>query len=289
MSDRRAIGHSPLESLISCGLQAVSSLRLLIRRSLVRAQVGEPKNGYESRGRVASRGPLPFRILDRKRGLSNIQYVGVAGCALFSACGGSGEGHSGCTPAAVVIQLEGDSIAAGSGATDAAFTPAALLRAAFPSATVVSTAQPGSTSSDRISGAPIPGHGRFLPFPQGVVGNIYLTNWGVNDARLGVPIAEFKVNLRKIASVPGAVLQTPTPMTGPLSNGQSTAAYAQAVREVGAELGVPVADVQAYVLGLPNWQALLVDGVHPRDELYALMVRDVIAPVVRRQVARSAC
>ena len=189
-----------------------------------------------------------------------------------------------CVPVAVTLEVTGDSISTGSGATDVAFTPASLLRAAFPSISVVLTGQGGSTSSDRISGAPIPGHGQFQPFPLGSVGNLHLSNFGVNDAIQGVPLETYRANLRKIASLPGSILQTPTPIVG-----VSDAAYAQVVREVGAELGVPVADVQAYVLSLPNWEVLLVDGTHPGDALYRLIEANVVVPAVARQVATLQC
>jgi hypothetical protein len=53
------------------GLQLDPNHRLLIRRSLVRAQVGEP---IESKGYVARRNPFLFAILDSDRGCA-IQYL----------------------------------------------------------------------------------------------------------------------------------------------------------------------------------------------------------------------
>jgi hypothetical protein len=45
---------------------------LLIRRSLVRAQVGEPR---KSMGYVETRSPFLLSILDKRARLSNIQYL----------------------------------------------------------------------------------------------------------------------------------------------------------------------------------------------------------------------
>ena len=199
-------------------------------------------------------------------------------------CGGGGSSPEpvACIPVHAIVQIEGDSIAHGTGATDLAFTPPGLLRAA--GFTVVDTALPGSTSADRISGDVIRGQGtRFQPFPQGIVGNVYLTEWGVNNALYGMSVEAFKADLRKIASVPGAILMTPTPMAD-----IDDSAYAQAVRDIGAELRVTVVDVNAYVLSLPNWRVLLVDGVHPSDALYR-MVYAQVAPVVRAKVNELEC
>lgn len=227
-----------------------------------------------------------WRALQRSaRDLSGI------GCAIMTGCGGGGSAPPApCVPQAVVLQIEGDSISLGVGGTDPSTAPAALLKAAFPAATVVATGLSGSTTSDRINGTVILGQGTaFQPFPAGVVGDIYLTEWGVNDARYAIPIETYKANLRKIASVPGAVLMTPTPMDTTKAIAADDSSYAQAVRDVGKELGVPVIDVNAYVLSVPNWQLLLVDGVHPSDALYRSIYGSVVVPAVTPLVARLKC
>ena len=101
----------------------------------------------------------------------------------------------------------------------------------------------------------------------------------------------FKVDIRKIASVPGAILMTPTPidLSKPhLPETVDDALYAQAVRDVAAEVKIPLVDVNAYVLALPNWQTLLVDGVHPSSALYASIYAQVV-PVVQAKVDALAC
>ena len=202
---------------------------------------------------------------------------------VLTACGGGGSSPEPCKPVAAIVEISGDSIAHGTGATDAAFTPPGLLKAA--GFTVIDSALPGSTSADRISGDVIRGQGtRFQPLPQGIVGNVYLTEWGVNDALYGLSVDSFKANIRRIAAIPGAVLMTPTPMAG-----GDDSAYAQAVRDVGKELGVQVIDVQAYVLNLPNWKVLLVDGVHPSDALYRMIYANLVIPAVRAKVNQMEC
>lgn len=226
--------------------------------------------------------------------MKSLMSVALSYLLLLTACGGGGSA----TPAAAatacaptVIQIEGDSISVGVGATDPANRPLPLLRAAFPSATVLDTGLAGSTSSDRMTGATIQGQGTaFAPFPAGVKGTVYVTEFGVNDAWYGLPVADFKANVRRLAAVPGAVLATPTPIdlarASPRPESVPTAAYAQAVREVAAEAGVPLADVQAYVLAQPNWQVLLVDGVHPSDALYRMIYASAMVPAIQQAICR---
>lgn len=53
--------------------------------------------------------------------------------------------------------------------------------------------------------------------------------------------------------------------------------------------GLPVADVNAWMLALPDWQTLLGDGIHPTNAGYAAIYANVVAPAVAQQVAPLRC
>jgi lysophospholipase L1-like esterase len=193
-----------------------------------------------------------------------------------------------CVHRPVVVQLEGDSISVGTGASEVAATPPVLLRDAVPDAKVIATGIVGTTSADRILG-----RGGYQPFPSGVVGDVYVTQFGVNNAWYGMSVARFKADVRRLATIPGAVLVTPTPIdmarAAPRPETVDTERYARAVRAVAAETGAPLADVHAYVLSLPDWRTFLVDGVHPGDVLYRRIYAEVVGPVVARLSKAIAC
>lgn len=185
----------------------------------------------------------------------------LALCLCLAACGGGGSGV--CSP---TVQVEGDSIA-----------KRLVLNVNAP---VTNTAIGSTTTADRISGS-----AGFQPFPQGISGSVYVTNWGVNDAYQRLPLPQYKANLRLIAAQPGAVLMTPTPMdlTQPYTADDS--AYAQAVRDIGVEMRVPVIDTNAWFLAQPNWPSGLSDGVHPTPAWQAAMEQQVIDPAVNARIA----
>lgn len=239
------------------------------------------------------------------------KHVAIACAAILTACGGGGGGGDsntsapasqplaatapaattpGCTPLGRPVQytIAGDSTNAGKDGATGTYdvTPAMLMQslmdARFGAGAVVVTsiAVPGSTSNDLA--------------PSQLTGDITIVNFGINDSaisRLGatdspVPIANYRLNLRALHAT---VLQTPNPTYRDIRPLAATEAYAQAMREVAAETGTPVADVTPYVLGLPGWQALVADGIHPTGALYAAIQRDVIFPVVAPMVARLLC
>jgi hypothetical protein len=51
----------------------------------------------------------------------------------------------------------------------------------------------------------------------------------------------------------------------------------------------PVADVDAYVRALPNWQRMIPDGTHPGAELHAMISANVLVPAVVPLVAKLRC
>src|SRR6185369_5076931 len=94
-------------------------------------------------------------------------------------------------------------------------------------------------------------------------------------APLGVTQEQFRANLRKLASVAVAVLETPSPTTADVYD---TAPMAVIVREVAAEKHVALADVQAYVLSVPDWKDHLPDGIHPDAALHELIAQNITGP-----------
>lgn len=117
-------------------------------------------------------------------------------------------------------------------------------------------------------------------FPVGKVvrGAISVVNYGINDIRTpGMTVELYKAQLRKISP---SYFQTPNP---PIDG------YAQAMREVAAELGKPVIDVSAKVRAMPNWRNYFYDGVHPGAPMYPIITRDIVAPELADAVRRAAC
>jgi lysophospholipase L1-like esterase len=65
--------------------------------------------------------------------------------------------------------------------------------------------------------------------------------------------------------------------------------YPEAMKAVAAEKSAKVADVNSYVLNLPNWQTYVADGVHPNAPLYALIVTNVLQPKLEPMVSKLLC
>ena len=132
------------------------------------------------------------------------------------------------------------------------------------------------------AGVPVPAAAR-PPWPRQVAGDVVIINHGINDARPWAPvsIADYKANLRKLATAAGAIVvfETPNPSTYP---GRDTAPYAQAMREVAAEAGLQVIDVHAAFVAQPLWQSMLeADGVHPNANGLQFIVDAVLLPQLR--------
>lgn len=179
---------------------------------------------------------------------------------------------------------------------------------------------------------------KFMPSPQQARVRFILVFFGANDARLPntpggpdqhVPLDEYKNNLRKIATHaclkahPGIriILVTPPPVderklvaadqakypgigTEMRRTAKATAEYAQAVRELGDELHVPVLDLWSSMAshagysgggvireGLPGskdaphnaaLQAFLHDGLHFSQSAYELLFKELISLIEQR-------
>jgi len=172
---------------------------------------------------------------------------------------------SGCAAAGsapVRIQLFGDSTQLGmDGATrrPASTPPAKALQAALdarfgPGATQVSERAVGSTTAEQLLNGT---DGRNRPWPAEVAADIVVVNFGINEARLQVPLARYSAALDALGA---DVYETPNPVHGyPWAN----PAYAQAMRDVAARRHAVRADVDAWMRAQVGWQALVPDGAHP--------------------------
>lgn len=186
----------------------------------------------------------------------------------------------------VRIQLFGDSTQYGyDGRTEGqvAHPPAAMLQqlmdARFGAGRVLVTerAVPGSASGQLLAGT----DGRNRAWPKEVAADIVVVNHALNDADAHVPLARYARNLRRLHAT---VFETPSPVTVP---GWRWAPYAQAMRRVAAEQHAPVADVARWMLAQPGWQSHLTDGVHPDDETYGAIVREVLMPTLAPLVDKA--
>ena len=151
-------------------------------------------------------------------------------------------------------------------------------------AVVWNKGQNGATSADALNGY----EGQKLAdLLAELRPDIVVSNYGMGDMRDSLGVEGYASRLREIRAMvgDGLILQTPNPATQETPYGseraeREIAEYTQAVREVAHETGTPLADVRAFVLSLPNWQALMADGIHPGPELHQRIVRGVTAPAV---------
>jgi len=214
--------------------------------------------------------------------------------SVLSACGGGGESPNAeptqasaaapiaapahvCVPRVVSVALLGDSTMYGSmfvqgvGYVQATHNPGVQLQAAMdaqfgPGAVVVTNyGVPGSTATQA----------------NPIVAHVVVANYGINDAARGESGEVFTAAMKAIGVT---LIETQNPQAGDLGN--SMAAPFVAIER---SLGLPVADTFAYVQTLQNWKTMEPDGIHPTDELYQLIVANVLAPAVAKQVAPLRC
>lgn len=200
--------------------------------------------------------------------MNTTTILSFAFAVLLSACGGGGSADSpSVTPAqtcskTVQVQMFGDSTQEQQGN----YLQLALDLALGPGVAVVENlGLSGSTAAD---------------FPASKVrrGSIVVVNYGINDVRAtGASVEAYKARLRAINA---SMYQTPSP---PFDG------YAQAMREVAAELGRPVIDVSAKVRAMPGWEARAWDGVHPDPGLYWIISQQIVAPALAELVRKSVC
>lgn len=227
-------------------------------------------------------GPEAARSGPRRTATCTRACTSVALAALLAACGGGGTGEP--APAcqdSVTVQLYGDST------QRAAFDWGYLqqeLDARFGAGRVrlVDQAVSGTDSAQLVAGT----DGTNPPWPGNLAADIAVVNFGINDVRLGVSLDVYAQNMAAFAGATQArmIVETPNPVVV-----ADDAPYAQAGRAAAAEAGVPVADVQAFVLGLRGWQSMLSDGIHPTHELQAAIAHAVTAPAIAAVAAPLLC
>lgn len=185
------------------------------------------------------------------------------------ACGGGGD-----DPAPRTLQVFGDST----------MEQQQELMAARGVA-VIGSAVSGTTSTMLLTGT----DGVNAPWPAPVRGSVVIVNHGLNDSQdtfgppYGITIDAYKANLRRLAQAPGAlvIFQTPNPAW---RADRAPAAYALAMREVAAELRVPLIDVHAFVMARADWREWLPDGLHPSPFALARIVDECVMPALRAHI-----
>lgn len=200
----------------------------------------------------------------------------------LAACGGGEAGApstppaSGCQPT-VTVQMYGDSTQVAAHRWGYLQTE---LDARYGAGKVALVLQAVSSTNSQqlVAGS----DGLNTPWPNNLEADIAIVNHGINDeAYHPGELATYAADMRLFAVGNGRtrmVIETPNPIA-PFRN-LPDAPWAEAGRAAAAEAGIPVADVQAYVLGLPGWQAMLSDGIHPTHALQAAIARDVTAPAL---------
>jgi lysophospholipase L1-like esterase len=207
--------------------------------------------------------------------------------AVLCACGGGGDSTAPTTPPTgpacqdtVTVQLYGDSTQVMAyqwgylqAALDARFGSRVIL---------INQAASGTSSAQLIAGT----DGVNTPWPSTVAADIAIVNHGINGQ--DEPLEAYAADMLTFASYRGArmVVETANPIAAPYP---SDAPRAEAARQAAKQAGVPVADVQAYVLGLPGWEAMLMDGIHPTHELAKLIAENVTAPALAPVIGSMLC
>jgi hypothetical protein len=120
--------------------------------------------------------------------------------------------------------------------------------------------------------------GLNAPWPGSVAAEIVVINHGINDAKRHT---NYAANLQAFVG-PGVVFETPNPVYG---KNFDTAENAALMRKI----GTGTIDVHGYVSTLPNWQAMVPDGVHPDAALHALIAQNVMAPALTSLIAARLC
>jgi len=150
---------------------------------------------------------------------------------------------------------------------------------------VTSNAVGGTNSVQLLAGT----DGLNKPWPESVGAAVVVIKHGTNDGTpaYGVtPIDTYKANLRAFASIPQFVIfETPDPNTDP-SRDAAIPAYTQAMREVAAELHVPLIDTDACWRAHTGWEGFLTDGTHASPEGRQFTVDACVAPVIEAITCR---
>jgi acyl-CoA thioesterase-1 len=146
----------------------------------------------------------------------------------------------------------------------------------------------GTNSQQLIAGT----DGLNTPWPGTVDADIAFVNHAINDEGyhhddLPTFAHDMAVFAQTTKGGVRMVLETPNPIAS--WRNTPDAPWADITRRAAEHAGVPVADVQAYVLGLPGWEEMLSDGIHPTEDLQSRIARDVTAPTLEPLIDGMIC
>lgn len=120
---------------------------------------------------------------------------------------------------------------------------------------------------------------------------VVIENFGINDSNAAVApetpdqylacLGAFIDIVRAAGKTP--VLEEPNPVDG-VSYAEALTDYVEMIHVAAKSKGVTVIEQYGYIKSMPNWPALLSDGVHPSQALYYLKAQreaDYLAPMLR--------
>jgi hypothetical protein len=173
----------------------------------------------------------------------------------------------------VHVQVFGDSVAHNC----APYDQAALDQRYGAGAVVIDDrAVGGSYSQKLVDGT----DGLNRPWPQDVTAPITTMDHGLNDVVFSDEV--YRANLLKLVPT---VYVTPTTMRSTAGEAARAHHMAAIMREVAAQLGRPVADVDAFTSTYAGWDGLLFDDVHPGAEGCRLIADKVLVPALAPFIA----
>lgn len=212
----------------------------------------------------------------------------------LAGCGG-GDGGTGVQPSpqvakppaktTVLIEAYGDSTMRGT-QPDGSVVPnpaPAVMQAALQqnyddryTITVSNQGVPGTISLQLLNGS----DGQHLPWAQTLANsaaNIMLWNFGINDSnyRIGETHAEYRnamTTFVRTAKAAGKipVLEEPNPICRSTQDSANLDDFVAIMRDIAATEGATLITQYDAIKAMPNWQAMLVDCVHPNQALYTI-------------------
>ncbi|NEX60322.1 SGNH/GDSL hydrolase family protein [Noviherbaspirillum galbum] len=218
--------------------------------------------------------------------------LAIAIMPFLAACGGGGTSSTQ-SPVAVVVKANGEASvqaphvieAYGESTFSNAITGAneveRLQQLLAGSYDVINRAMPGTSSRQQFEGT----DGKNLPWAEQLAASradIIIFNRGINDANQHFSDEEFNrimtiMITSALAAKKRVILQTPNVTRTGTALDQNVDHFAQLVRELGANLGVPVSDGHAISETMPN---PVPDTIHQSEALSQAMATD-LARIVR--------
>jgi lysophospholipase L1-like esterase len=211
-------------------------------------------------------------------------------------------------PHQIVIDEQGDSTTYGFQTSDnfqkywqtcsnpPSLLPESLRRRFGETITVINNGHPGAMVGDLIEGAsgvPRP----YARQSQATKAQIVILNYALNDARSNgtEPVDRFRkylIDFVRLSRAAGriVVFEEPNPINYPI-NVTIVPLYVEAINSVANAMNVPVIKQYEYISAIPTWRSMLIDGVHPTDELYRIKAErefEVVAPIVDHLMRKAA-